>query len=150
MTFLGLKQNHFCILKSCEETISLGIEFARQLKNPTVLYLFGDLGSGKTSFSKGFIHEKTKEPLSVITSPTFVYMNLYENEHNKVAHFDLYRLKSEKEFLSFGFDEVLLSPIFSLVEWPEIISKIDVPHIELKFSSVNGFRKVEWLGGELE
>lgn len=150
MAFLGLKQNHSCILKSCEETISLGAEFAKNLKKPTVLYLIGDLGSGKTSFSKGFIHEKTKEPLHMITSPTFVYMNLYENEQNKVAHFDLYRLKTKQEFLSFGFDEVLLSPIFSLVEWPEIISDIDVHHIELKFSSVNSFRKVEWLGGELE
>lgn len=150
MTFLGLKQNHSCILKSCEETINLGAEFAKNLKKPTVLYLIGDLGSGKTSFSKGFINEKTKEPLSMITSPTFVYMNLYENDQNKVAHFDLYRLKSKEEFLSFGFDEVLLSPIFSLVEWPEIISDLEVPAIELKFSSINSFRKIEWLGGELE
>lgn len=150
MSFLDLRQNRFCILHDYEQTLNLGRAFAKHLSKPTIIFLYGDLGSGKTSFSKGFIHEKTKEPLSVITSPTFVYMNLYEGNNHKVAHFDLYRLKSKSDFFALGFDEVLLNPIYSLVEWPEIIKDLDVPHIELRFSEVNGFRKAEWIGGEIE
>jgi tRNA threonylcarbamoyladenosine biosynthesis protein TsaE len=148
MSFQDLKDKRSCILHSTEETLNLGIEFAKFLTTPTILFLYGNLGSGKTTFSKGFIHQKTKEPLSVITSPTFVYMNLY-GDREKVAHFDLYRLKSKNEFFALGFDEVLLNPIYSLVEWPEIIEEFPADHIDLQFSEVNGFRKVELIGGSL-
>ncbi len=150
MSFLDLRQNRFCILTDYEQTLNLGMTLAKHLTKPTILFLYGDLGSGKTSFSKGFIHEKTKEPLSVITSPTFVYMNLYEGNSNKVAHFDLYRLNSKADFFALGFDEMLLDPIYSLIEWPNVIEDLELPHIQLRFSEVNGFRKAEWIGGEFE
>ncbi len=80
--------------------------------------LIGDLGAGKTTFVKGLasyfgISEE------IVLSPTFNYLNQYEN----IAHFDLYRLQGEEQFLSMGFDEYFAPPFIACVEWPNILEK---------------------------
>ena len=142
--------NRCVILQSAEETVQLGAWVASTLTKPTILFLYGDLGSAKTTFSKGFINYLTSEPLANITSPTFVYMNLYESSTYPIAHFDLYRLKSQKEFLSLGFDEILNSNNHCLIEWPEIIEDLPISAIKLKFSTYQNYRKVELIGGTFE
>jgi tRNA threonylcarbamoyladenosine biosynthesis protein TsaE len=142
--------NKSIILQSAEETIQLGAWIASSLSKPTVIFLYGDLGSGKTTFSKGFIEAMTQEDKSNITSPTFVYMNQYAGPMGQVAHFDLYRMKDKATFLAMGLDEVLHSAEFSLVEWPEIIEDLVEPAILLKFSTDQQFRKVELIGGHIE
>lgn len=82
-----------------------------------VVCLEGDLGAGKTTFVKGIaaffgIDEE------VVSSPTFVYLNLYDRY---IAHFDLYRLQSEEQFISMGFDEYFYPPHITFVEWPNIL-----------------------------
>ncbi len=76
----------------------------------------GDLGSGKTTFVKGIASFFGIEE-ELVSSPTFVYLNLYE----QIAHFDLYRLQAEEQFLSMGFDEYFVSPYIACVEWPNIL-----------------------------
>ena len=78
----------------------------------------GDLGAGKTTFVKG-LASYFGIPEEVVLSPTFVYLNLYEN----IAHFDLYRLVGEEQFLSMGFDEYFETPFIACVEWPNILDK---------------------------
>ena len=80
--------------------------------------LVGDLGAGKTTFVKG-ICSFFGVAEEIVTSPTFVYMNQYQD----IAHFDLYRLKSEEQFLSMGFDEYFEPPYIACVEWPNILEK---------------------------
>lgn len=150
MSLLSLRLNRTCILNSSDETLNLGKEVARFLKKPTVIFLKGDLGSGKTTFSKGFISEKTQEPLSTITSPTFTYMNQYEGITCSVVHFDLYRLDNQIQFFSMGFEEIVNAPVFSLIEWPEIIEGAVPAGLILKFSEYGEKRKVELIGEALE
>jgi tRNA threonylcarbamoyladenosine biosynthesis protein TsaE len=136
--------NRVCILKTAEETFNLGKAFAKQTLKPTIFFLKGDLGSGKTTFSKGFIQEMTDLDSSEITSPTFVYMNLYEREHLPIYHFDLYRLNSLDTFYSLGFEEILTSPCIALIEWPDLIERLNFNPITLQFSVYGDQRKVEW------
>ena len=81
----------------------------------------GPLGAGKTSLIQAMLIERgVTVPVS---SPTFTYLNVYENNANQLFyHFDLYRLTSVEEFLSAGFDEYLFAPnSWTFIEWPEII-----------------------------
>jgi tRNA threonylcarbamoyladenosine biosynthesis protein TsaE len=105
-------------LNSEEETKRLAKEFAKTLLPGDVVCLIGDLGAGKTTFTKGVAsHFGVSE--DVVSSPTFVYMNLYDN----IAHFDLYRLASEEQFLSMGFDEYFEKPYIAIVEWPNLLDE---------------------------
>lgn len=98
-------------------------------KNALVLALFGDLGSGKTTFTQGFLAGlgiKNK-----ITSPTFVLMKNYElriknyGKYKKVYHADCYRIKKTTELSALGFKEILADPQnIVLIEWPEIVKKV--------------------------
>ncbi len=118
------------VLSSEEETKSVAKEFAEKLCPGDVVCLEGDLGAGKTTFVKGIASYFDIEEESV-NSPTFIYLQQYGN----LAHFDLYRLKNEGEFLALGLDEYFAPPYISCVEWPNILDKTlprDVYWISLK------------------
>ena len=80
----------------------------------------GDLGSGKTTLIKALIQSLgIKEQGS---SPSFSLINVYENEHCKVYHCDLYRLKSYEEALDIGLEDYLADEVsWCFIEWPEIV-----------------------------
>jgi len=95
-----------------------------------VFCLFGDLGSGKTTFTKGLSKDIGLDEKQ-IKSPTFTIMNKYENRGKAIYHLDLYRINSYQELLDIGFDEMLNdqnSKIF--IEWPEKIED-DLPEERL-------------------
>ena len=102
--------------------------FAKELANNSnlndIFLLKGELGSGKTTFSRLFIialHHKMKIiPPESIKSPTFPIMISYDLKKYEVNHYDFYRLKSNKELLELGIIENLLNNI-SIIEWPEIL-----------------------------
>ncbi|MBM3193228.1 MAG: tRNA (adenosine(37)-N6)-threonylcarbamoyltransferase complex ATPase subunit type 1 TsaE [Chlamydiae bacterium] len=91
-------------------------EFAKTLSPGDVVCLEGDLGAGKTTFVKGLASFFGIDE-AVVSSPTFIYLNLYDH----IAHFDLYRLQAEEQFISMGFDEYFLPPYITCVEWPNIL-----------------------------
>jgi tRNA threonylcarbamoyladenosine biosynthesis protein TsaE len=106
-----------------------------------VVGLFGDLGSGKTTFTQAIgKHLVVKE---VITSPTFVIEKIYrldgKNNFKNLIHIDAYRLDSEKELASLGFKEISQdSGNLILIEWPERVADIlptDLIKINFKFIS---------------
>jgi tRNA threonylcarbamoyladenosine biosynthesis protein TsaE len=105
-------------LASEDETKLKALEFAAKLVPGDVVCLVGDLGAGKTTFTKGVVSFFGISE-DVVSSPTFVYMNLYDD----LAHFDLYRLVSEEQFLSMGFEEYFEKPYIALVEWPNILDE---------------------------
>lgn len=81
----------------------------------------GPLGAGKTTLVSEILKKcGVTEP---ITSPTFTYLNVYENSKNQLFyHFDLYRIGSLDDFLAAGFDEYLSAPkSWTFIEWPEVI-----------------------------
>jgi len=114
---------------SSSQTTALGFALGKSIKKG-VFALFGDLGTGKTTFAKGLIAGFTGIPEDEINSPTFTILNIYGSG---VCHFDLYRLKDSEEFLRRGFDEHLDG--LAVIEWAERIESIlpkDAVRITLK------------------
>jgi tRNA threonylcarbamoyladenosine biosynthesis protein TsaE len=106
---------------SAEETKKIGYEIAKLAKPGEVYCLEGDLGVGKTVFTKGFA-----EGLGIkehITSPTFTIVNEYMGDY-KFNHFDVYRIENSEEMDEIGFDEYIYSEAITLIEWPSLISDI--------------------------
>ena len=118
---------------SSEETFNFAKKFAQSIDYGSIILLKGDLGSGKTTFSKGLGFD------DVILSPTYPILNEYNSKDKSLYHFDLYRLKSMGEFLEIGGLEYLNShKAITLVEWPELIENIDmVNKIEIEFEHIS-------------
>jgi len=105
---------------SAEQTRQIGIEVGKKLKAGSVLALFGELGAGKTTFVEGVVEGVTGRRLA-IDSPTFTYLNIYDN---RVFHFDLYRLQKAEQFLEMGFEEFLFTTGIACIEWSEKIEEL--------------------------
>ena len=91
---------------------------SKNLKKGAVITLTGELGSGKTTFTK--LLSKHLGIQDQVSSPTFTYLHIYDD---RIAHFDLYRLKHANEFFSMGFEEYLDSDFITIIEWPDLIKK---------------------------
>ena len=92
------------------------------------ILLTGNLGVGKTTFIKYIINSLqriNRQKLSEVPSPTFNITNEYQIKKILIKHYDLYRIKNEKELNNLGIQENLIKQI-SLVEWPEIIKKLKI------------------------
>ena len=122
---------------SSEETFNFAKKFALSVEYGSIILLKGDLGTGKTTFSKGF--SKGLGFDDVILSPTYPILNEYNSNDKSLYHFDLYRLKSMVEFLEIGGLEYLNSyKAITLVEWPELIENIDmINKIEIEFEHIS-------------
>ena len=92
------------------------------------ILLTGNLGVGKTTFTKYIINSLqriNRQAISEVPSPTFNITNEYQIKKILIKHFDLYRIKNEKELNNLGIQENLKKQI-TLVEWPEIIKKLKI------------------------
>lgn len=108
-------------LKNEQEIINAGKVFASQLKGGDVVLLHGDLGAGKTTFTKGIARGLGIK--DTITSPTFTLMNVYEG--GKLVHIDTYRLESPHELIAIGAADYVGQPeTISIIEWPEKIQDL--------------------------
>lgn len=116
---------------SAAETFELGKRLGSELAVPTVVCLFGELAAGKTTFIKGIVAGAAQVDPSMVQSPTFTYLHIYEGK-KKVYHFDLYRLRDIDEFLSMGFDEYFEADGICCIEWSERIA----PYLPLGHLSV--------------
>ena len=105
------------------------------LSKSDCIFLFGELGSGKTTFVRSLIHqlqEKNKIKKTEVTSPTYNLLNEYEIKNLKIMHYDLYRLKNDKEINQLGiFQED--EKVISIIEWPEKIAKRIKDRLEITF-----------------
>ena len=106
------------ISNSPEETLLIGARFAAELRGGEILALCGDLGAGKTHFSKGLVHGLGGNPQDV-TSPTFTLVHEYREGRLPVFHFDFYRLEEVSELRNIGWDDYLREDGVLLVEWAE-------------------------------
>ena len=122
---------------SPEETFAFANNFAHSTAYGSVILLRGDLGSGKTIFSKGFSEGLGFD--DIILSPTYPILNEYSFNDKYLYHFDLYRLKSIGEFLEIGGLEYLSNhKAITLIEWPELIKNIDINNkIEIQFEHIS-------------
>lgn len=113
------------------ETKEIAKKIAKELKNGDVIILSGDLGSGKTKFTEGFLSYYGLE--NEISSPTFTIVNEYKKGDINIYHFDVYRIEELDEFYAIGGEEYFAKGI-CVIEWGEIIEQI-VPkeHIKITF-----------------
>ena len=112
-------------ISKLENTKKIANIFAKNIVKGDVVLFYGEVGVGKTTFIKSLVNslEKTdKKNISEITSPTFSLMNQYKLNKFDIHHYDLYRLKSEKDILSLNIFEDISDKIV-LIEWPEILGE---------------------------
>ena len=115
------------------DTISKKISLS--LSKNDCIFLYGELGSGKTTFVRSLVHQlqkKNKIKQTEVVSPTFSLLHEYEIKSLKVMHYDLYRLKKSKELNKLGiFQEN--NKVITIIEWPEIIKKTIINRLEITF-----------------
>ena len=123
-----------------QETQQVASRFAEQLEPGSIVAFYGDLGAGKTTFIKALIRRLTQTPFNEMQRPTFTYFHIFDHE-TPIYHFDLYRLKTEDDFIALGFTEYLEDPsAITLIEWSEKIEKqLPKKHykVELSYRSLN-------------
>lgn len=131
--------NHQIAVCDIKKMDRLAFNLAKTLTPGMTLTLSGIVGSGKTTFTKMLC--KHLSISTEVLSPTYTYLSIYEE---KVAHFDLYRLKEENDFFSLGFEEYFESCYITIIEWAEII-KAHLPKntISLLFSHAGNKRRIE-------
>ena len=116
--------------ESQKETMQLGARLAKLLKPGDIVCLYGDLGTGKTTFVKGMA-KGLKISETEVHSPTFVLMNLYEGRV-PLFHFDFYRLDDIQQIGMIGYDEFLYDDGIAVVEWAEKLRFSLVPVIAIE------------------
>lgn len=132
------------IVKSVDETQLIGCKIGSIAKSGDIICLTGDLGTGKTHFTKGIA-----EGLNIsehITSPTFTIVNEYEGRL-KFYHFDVYRVNDPDEIEAIGFDEYIFSDGVSVIEWSNYIEElIPKEHIKINIEKLptlgESYRKI--------
>src|SRR5699024_589422 len=128
------------ITRSEEETVQLARSLGKLAKKGDVITLEGDLGAGKTTFTKGFA--KGLEIESVVSSPTFTIIKEYDEGRLPLYHMDVYRLEFSDEDI--GFDEYFYGDGVSVVEWAQFIDEFlpkDRIDIMIKYAEENS-RKI--------
>ena len=123
-------------LNSLKDTFNLSKKIGSLLCNGDVIFLYGEIGVGKTTFVRGLINNfevqrGTNE--SQILSPTFNIVFDYVIKELKIMHYDLYRLKNSKDINELGIF-VEIENCITLIEWPELIEKKPENRIEMFFS----------------
>ncbi|MDX1949792.1 MAG: tRNA (adenosine(37)-N6)-threonylcarbamoyltransferase complex ATPase subunit type 1 TsaE [Rickettsiales bacterium] len=131
------------ISNSQEETENFARKFALKIGfQPVAILLKGNLGSGKTAFSRGFIRALTGDENLTIASPTFLISYSYKAKNGlEIRHMDLYRLKKQEEIFDLDIENAFENCI-TLIEWPEILEGITPKeHIQIQFEYIDENRR---------
>ncbi|MGB7435744.1 MAG: tRNA (adenosine(37)-N6)-threonylcarbamoyltransferase complex ATPase subunit type 1 TsaE [Candidatus Acidiferrum sp.] len=126
---------------SAEETIAWGRELAQTLQPPLLVLLSGELGSGKTTLTKGIVAGLHAAQEDEVTSPTFTLLHEYGigPTAKKVFHADLYRIESFHDFETLGLEDVFAQPAILILEWSEKFPlKTPWPQLRLRLEHLGG------------
>ena len=125
------------------DTKKLANTISKKIKIGDIIYLYGEIGVGKTTFVRYLINsfqKKNNLTITEVISPTFALLNEYQIKQFKINHFDLFRIKSSEELDNLDLFTDRSSSI-TLIEWPQKIKKKPKNLIELKFNYQNDYQK---------
>jgi tRNA threonylcarbamoyladenosine biosynthesis protein TsaE len=126
------------ITNSAEETISWGRRLGEKLQPPLLVLLSGELGSGKTTLTKGIVAGLDAAQEDDVTSPTFTLLHEY-GVGRKVFHGDLYRLENFHDFETLGLEDVFAEPAIVILEWSEKFPlKTPWPQLRVQLQHLGG------------
>ena len=127
-------------ISSEETTKELAKDFSNYLKGGEIIFLYGEMGVGKTTFVKHLINQfqiNKKIQITEVTSPTFNLLNEYEVNNLVIKHYDLFRLKNKSEITNLDLFDNSQNTI-TLIEWPQLINKENlIKSINLVFKYEN-------------
>jgi len=128
---LQLTAKHTGFLADEAATLAFGEQVAKRITGPSVIYLSGELGAGKTTFSRGFLRGRGHS--GPVKSPTYTIVEPYEALPDMpVFHLDLYRLGSAGELAYLGLEDYLAREAVLLIEWPErALSHLPLPTLQI-------------------
>ena len=137
-------------LRSLEDTLNLSKNISKVIKAGDVIFLYGEIGVGKTTFVRFLINHlevENKIKKSDILSPTFNIVYDYHVGKIKIYHYDLYRIKNYKDILELGMFDISKDHI-KIIEWPELINTKPKDRIDIffKYSKLKNSRKVKIIG----
>ena len=138
------------IVKSLEHLNSLSQKVANKLVKNDCIFLIGEIGVGKTTFIRyliNYLQEKNGEQITEVLSPTFNLLYEYDLKRIKIMHYDLYRIRDEKELKNLG---IFLDKqdTIKIIEWPQIINipLSDKLEIHLDYVKNEKERKIKFIG----
>ena len=138
------------IIKSLEHLDSLSRKVADQLAKNDCIFLIGEIGVGKTTFTRyliNYLQKKNGEKITEVLSPTFNLLYEYELDEIKIMHYDLYRIadKSELEHLGIFSDK---QKTIKIIEWPQLINipLSDKLEIYLDYAKNENEREIKFVG----
>src|ERR1700681_4670090 len=136
---------------SAEETIEQGRALARQLAPPVLVLLSGELGSGKTTLTKGIVSGLGAATEDAVTSPTFTLVHVY-GALAKVYHADLYRIENFHDFETLGLEDVFEKPAVVILEWAERFPlRAPWPQVRVRLEHLEGDRRrLTVISGDVE
>ena len=137
-------------ISSEETTKVLAESFKNFLQGGEIIFLYGEMGVGKTTFIKYLINEFQKSsdfPITEVSSPTFNLLNEYQVGPKKIKHYDLFRIKNKRDINDLNIFEKD-NNLITFVEWPELVKDIKEKVIVLRFNYENELnnRSVEIIG----
>ena len=137
-------------LKSLEDTKKFSENISRIINKGDIIFLYGEIGVGKTTFVRFFINyleSKNKIKNSDVLSPTFNIVYDYDVGNIKILHYDLYRLKNYKDISQLGMFETSKDHI-KIIEWPELIEPKPKDRVDIifQYSKLMNSRKVKVIG----
>jgi tRNA threonylcarbamoyladenosine biosynthesis protein TsaE len=141
------------VTRSSEETVAKGREIAANLRPPVIVMLSGELGSGKTTLTKGIISGLGAAREEDVTSPTFTLVHVFQNDSPqptpagskqsphpcKVYHVDLYRVENFTDLESLGLEDALAEQAIVIIEWPDRFTfRTDWPRVDIRLEHAGG------------
>ena len=137
-------------LKSLEDTKNFSKNISKIISKGDVIFLYGEIGVGKTTFVRFFINHiesKNKIKNSDVLSPTFNIVYDYNVGNVKILHYDLYRLKNYNEISQLGMFETSNDHI-KIIEWPELIEPKPKDRVDIifQYSKLMNSREVKIIG----
>ncbi len=138
------------IIKSLEHLSLISKQIANRVSKEDCIFLYGEIGTGKTTFARCFINyiqNKEKVKKTEVLSPTFNLVYEYEIKTSKIMHYDLYRLKTNQEIKQLGIFEDEKKTI-KIIEWPELLKDGvgDKLEINFKYTKNENERDINLLG----